>query len=188
MKIQVEQTPNPATLKFVLDRPIATMTLEISNVENTDRSPLAKKLFGFPWMSGVFIGPDFVSITKQDWVDWDVLAQPLADLIAHHFERGELAITELPDVEELDATEDILPTDSEIVQKIKKIINAELRPAVALDGGDVRYSHFDLDTGVLRLEMRGACSGCPSKSVTLKNGIEVRIRQLVPEVTEVIAD
>ncbi len=201
--IQFEATPNPSTMKFKVGFEIPLAPLEVSDVTHAQSSPLALKLFGFPWMSKVYIGADFISITKQDWVDWDVLAQPLANLISEHIQHGEAILLELPGAEispEAD-TADGHPGESSGAQgrrghktnfdlstiegRIQQLLHREIQPAVALDGGEIRYVKFE--NGILYIQMRGACSGCPSASFTLKEGIETRVCEVFPEVREVVA-
>lgn len=180
-----EATPNPQTLKFVISQPISNDSVFFENAQQATRSPLAQKIFGFPWAEAVFIGPNFVSITKQDWVDWDVLADPLSDLIKEHLERG------LPVLSLLEGTEPSPETphrefkDGSVDQKIHQFIEDIVRPAVAMDGGDIVFERFD--NGIVYLQLRGACSGCPSSMMTLKMGIEERLKEAVPEVIEVVA-
>lgn len=181
IQVSFQATPNPATLRFQVSQPIATKSFDFTNATEAQRSPLAAKIFGFPWTSAVFIGTDFVTVTKQDWVDWDILAEPLCGLIREHLERGE-AVEAV--IVEQQAT-DILETDSEVVKKIKLVLNNDIRPIVAMDGGDIVFSSFT--HGVLAIHMKGACSGCPSSTATLKEGIEVRMRELIPEVLEVVS-
>lgn len=179
MKVTFENTPNPATLKFIFSSQITDMQVEYNNVESTDSSPLAAKIFGFPWVSSVYIGHNFMTITKQDWVDWSVIAQPLSGLLSEHVSSGQPVIVAKsidPDVNE---------NDSALVKKIKKVLNDEIRPAVAMDGGDVVFSRYE--ENVLYIQMKGACNGCPSSQATLKNGIEVRMRELIPEINSVEA-
>lgn len=183
MQVTPETTPNPATLKFNLSIKILDQTIDFTTAQSAERSPIASKIFGFPWTSGVFLGPDFISVTKQDWVDWQVLADPLAGLIREHFENGLPALLELM-AEEGDQEED-LSSDSEQIRTIKRVLKNEIRPVVAMDGGDVSFVSYK--DGVLALQMKGSCAGCPSKSVTLKEGIEVRFKELIPELIEVIA-
>lgn len=179
LQIEIETTPNPATLKFKLNQEITNSPKEFKNVEDSDFSPLAKKLWGFPWTSSVYIGQDFISVTKQDWVSWDYLATPLMELIKKHIQNGEDII--------LDARDSSISSviDSKLIKEIKKILDLEIRPALRLDGGDVVLRGFQ--EGVLALQLMGACSGCPSATSTLKNGIEVRLRELFPEIKEVIS-
>jgi Fe-S cluster biogenesis protein NfuA len=176
--VRFEATPNPQTLKFTVGQTLTETPSEFKTVKDTTRSPLAKKLFGFPWCDGVFIGRDFVTVTKQDWVDWDVLAEPLSGLIAEHIERGEPILHKAVEAE---------PTadDTPVVQHIKKILNDEIRPAVALDGGDIIFHKYE--NNVVYLMMQGSCAGCPSSTITLKEGIENRLRNEIPEIKEVVS-
>jgi Fe-S cluster biogenesis protein NfuA len=179
--VRPEMTPNPQTLRFVSNIALTETPMEFKSHTETTASPLARKLFGFPWTAGVFVGRDFVAVTKQDWVDWETLAEPLAALIQEHLERGE------PVTVKLQAKTDGAPeaNDSSDVQMIKKILNEEIRPAVALDGGDVVFHKFE--DGVVYLHMQGACSGCPSSTMTLKMGIETRLMNAVASVKEVVS-
>lgn len=182
LTVKIETTPNPATLKFLFSSAISSKIQDFQNSSDAQISPLASKLFGFPWTQSVFIGENFVSVTKQDWVDWDVLAEPLAGLIREHISSGQPIIYEL-NLTDSDTSDHSL--DSEIVKKIKHVLKNEIRPIVALDGGDVEYASFN--EGILAIRMKGACSGCPSSTATLKDGIEVRFREIFPEIKEVIS-
>ncbi len=166
-------------MKFNFGQKIADESCDFPNVESTDKSPLAAKIFGFPWTAAVYLGEDFVTVTKQDWVDWDILATPLAGLLGEHIESGN------PVLIKLEASTDESANDSEVVKQIKRIIQTEIRPAVALDGGDIVFSKYEND--ILEIHMRGACAGCPSSQATLKDGIEVRMKELIPGLKEVIA-
>lgn len=186
-KVRYESTPNPSTYKFIfpqditgIAKDIVTQSREFSSPQEAEVSPLASKIFGFPWTSKVFIGKDFISITKQDWVDWTVLAEPLNGLIQEHFDRGEKIIHDFdPNINTAESE-----TDPVILQ-LKQIIKNEIQPVVALDGGEVVFhSYKDF---VLFIQMKGSCAGCPSSTATLKDGIEVRIKELVPEVKEVVS-
>ncbi|MFN3454261.1 MAG: NifU family protein [Pseudobdellovibrio sp.] len=179
MNVTFEQTPNPATLKFNFSQKIVEGQHDFPNVESTDTSPLAAKIFGFPWVSSVFIGENFMTVTKQDWVDWKVLASPLSGLLAEHVSTGQPIIVQKvidPEVNE---------NDSDIVKQIKKVLKEEIRPVVAMDGGDVVFSKYE--NNILYIQMKGACNGCPSSQATLKEGIEVRLKQAIPEIISVEA-
>ncbi len=180
--VTFEPTPNPSTMKFPLGKRYQEESVECNSVQEAHHSPLAMKIFGFPWTSSVFVGPDYVSVTKQDWVDWNVLAKPLAGLIQEHLERGEPLVLK---TEAVITADDEHPTDSETVKNIKRILKNQIRPVVNLDGGDISFVKFE--DGVLAIQMKGACVGCPSSAATLKQGIESQMKQLVPEVREVIA-
>jgi NFU1 iron-sulfur cluster scaffold homolog, mitochondrial len=181
ISVNFEATPNPGTMKFVFSESMGFPdSREFKSSRETDLSPLAAKIFGFPWTSSVFVTPQFVTVTKQDWVDWDILAEPLSDLIREHIVSGEPVLLEATEVE---IEED--PNDSELVRNIKRTIASEIKPIVALDGGDVGFVRFE--GSKLFIAMKGSCSGCPSASQTLKEGIEVRMKELYPEISEVLA-
>lgn len=176
--VRTEATPNPQTLRFVVDRQLTAQPAEFKSARETSASPLAKKLFGFPWTAGVYIGRDFITVTKQDWVDWETLAEPLAGLIQEHLERGEAVLHEV-------AAQTPSADDSEDVRKIKEILDREIRPMVAQDGGDIVFHKFE--GGTVYLFMQGSCAGCPSSTMTLKMGVENRLKEAVPSVQDVVA-
>lgn len=177
-KVRYESTPNPSTYKFVFPQELVSESREFSNPQEAELSPLASKIFGFPWTSKVFIGKDFVSITKQDWVDWSVLAEPLNGLIQEHLDKGEKIIYDFDPNAQLEENE----TDP-VIRQLKQIIKNDIQPVVALDGGEVVFHSYT--DNILFIQMKGSCAGCPSSTATLKDGIEVRIKELVPEVKEV---
>lgn len=179
-KISYESTPNPSTYKFLFHQDLVEKTAEFNSPQEAEISPLATKIFGFPWTAKVYLGKNFMSITKQDWVDWNILADPLAGLIQEHLDKNEKIIHDVSkNTPSLDADLDPLS------KKIKAIITNDIQPVVALDGGEIVFHSFKNQT--VFIYMKGACAGCPSSSATLKEGIEVRIKQLVPEVNEVVA-
>ncbi|KHD88147.1 MAG: nitrogen fixation protein NifU [Bdellovibrio sp. ArHS] len=178
-KVTFENTPNPATMKFLLGKQVTSQGFDCPSAEDAERSPLAAKIFGFPWTSSVFVGPDFITVTKQDWVDWELLAQPLSGLIQEHLDRDEPVVVEFVSAPEDDTN------DLPIVRNIKSVLNREIRPVVALDGGDIVF--YKYENNVLYIRMKGACSGCPSSQITLKDGIETRMKELFPEIEEVVA-
>lgn len=185
-----EATPNPQSMKFIVTAMISPETANFTNLAEAKRSPLAQKLLGFPWAAGVFIGPTFVTVTKQEWVDWDVIAEPLSELIKEHLVRGEPVLTpentgERQYFSSGDTSTEDSESDSPTIRQIKKILREEIRPAVAMDGGDITFSKYE-DRRVY-LHMQGACSGCPSSAFTLKEGIETRLRDAIPEIQEVVA-
>lgn len=180
-----EATPNPQSMKFNFTLDIANESVFFDDPQKVSRSPLAQKLFGFPWMKAVYIGQNFVTITKQEWVDWTVLAEPLSDLLAEHVERKEPILTDALETTEIPTASDYDENDSEIVRKIKTVLNNEIRPAVAMDGGDITFGKYENQR--LYIHMQGACSGCPSSTMTLKEGIEVRMKELIPDLIEVIS-
>jgi Fe-S cluster biogenesis protein NfuA len=174
-----EATPNPQSMKFNVAAMIADESMNFTSANDCARSPLARKIFGFPWAAGVFVGPNFITVTKQEWVDWDVLAEPLSGLIKEHLERGEPVLLKAV-TEEEDTS-----NDTDTVRLIKQILREEIRPAVAMDGGDIVFQKFE--NGRVYLHMQGACAGCPSSAMTLKEGIETRLKAAVPDVVEVVS-
>jgi Fe-S cluster biogenesis protein NfuA len=190
MFIQTQPTPNPATLKFLPGRDVSPATpYEFVSLDEAAASPLASALFGINGVKTVFLGSDFVSITKTDDADWAVLKPQALAAIMDHFVSGAPVIADVAKAE-APAIEDDIAYDgetAEIVAEIKELIATRVRPAVANDGGDIIFKRFDVDTGIVHLSMRGACSGCPSSTLTLKQGVENLLRHYVPEVTAVEA-
>ncbi|WP_326525431.1 NifU family protein [Sphingomonas sp.] len=188
MLIETEATPNPATLKFLPGRAVMDGgTRDFATPEEAEASPLAEALFGLGDVTGVFFGRDFVSVTAAPGVDWPGLKPDVLGVLLDHFSAnmplfrpGSAAAISVPADDFADD-----PADADIVAQIRELIDTRVRPAVANDGGDIVYRGFD--KGKVYLQMQGACSGCPSSSATLKNGIEQLLRHYVPEVTEVRA-
>jgi Fe-S cluster biogenesis protein NfuA len=180
MFIETEGTPNPATLKFLPGRDVmGTGTADFAAPEAAARSPLAGAIFALPGVTRVFLGGDFVTVTKSGDADWQGLRPQVLGAIMEHFVAGR-AVVEGDDEA---ADEDTLPEDAEIVLQIKELLDTRVRPAVASDGGDIVFRGYR--DGIVRLHMQGACSGCPSSSATLKHGIENMLRHYVPEVQRV---
>ena len=171
MFIQTEQTPNPATLKFLPGRTvIASGTANFPDAVSAARSPLAQKLFALDGVTGVFFGYDFVTVTKALEIDWYALKPAVLGVIMEVFTTGESTAA---------------AEDDDIVSQIKELIDTRVRPAVAQDGGDIIFHGFE--EGIVYLHMQGSCSGCPSSTATLKSGIENMLRHYIPEVSEVRA-
>lgn len=180
MFIETEGTPNPATLKFLPGRDVmGAGTADFATAEAAARSPLATSIFALPGVSRVFLGGDFVAVTKTDENGWASLRPQVLGVIMEHFVAGHPVISGEDDA----ALEDVSPEDAEVVAQIKELLDTRVRPAVASDGGDIVFRGYR--DGVVRLHMQGACSGCPSSSATLKHGIENMLRHYVPEVTAV---
>jgi Fe-S cluster biogenesis protein NfuA len=181
MFIETEGTPNPATLKFLPGIPVVPYgTADFASAAAAGRSPLAVSLFALPGVARVFLGADFISVTKNDAIDWPALKPQVLGAIMEHFVAGRPVL----DGEGADAAEeDIAPEDREIVEQIKELLETRVRPAVAGDGGDIVFRGYR--DGIVRLHMQGSCSGCPSSSATLKHGIENMLRHYVPEVQAV---
>jgi Fe-S cluster biogenesis protein NfuA len=181
MFIETEGTPNPATLKFLPGLPVVPHgTADFASEAAAERSPLALSLFGLPGVARVFLGADFVTVTKNEAVDWPALKPQVLGAIMEHFIAGRPV---LEGEAQAAADEDVAPEDREIVEQIKELLETRVRPAVASDGGDIVFRGYR--DGIVRLHMQGACSGCPSSSATLKHGIENMLRHYVPEVVAV---
>ncbi|MDE2199940.1 MAG: NifU family protein [Rhodospirillales bacterium] len=180
MFIETEGTPNPATLKFLPGRDVlGSATADFASPEAAIRSPLAGGIFALPGVTRVFLGGDFITVTKADAASWQALKPQILGAIMDHFLAGRPAVEGLA----ADAEEDVSPEDAEIVAQIKELLDTRVRPAVAGDGGDIVFRGYR--DGIVRLHMQGACSGCPSSSATLKHGIENMLRHYVPEVLRV---
>lgn len=189
MLIETENTPNPATIKFLPGRPVMDVgSRDFATPEEAEASPLAAAIFSLGDVTGVFFGRDFISVTAAPGVDWLTLKPDVLAILLDHFSAnmplfapGSAAGISVPAD---DAMEDD-PEDAEIVAQIRDLIDTRVRPAVANDGGDIVYRGFQ--QGKVFLQLQGACSGCPSSTMTLKNGIEQLLKYYVPEVTEVRA-
>ncbi|WP_375593758.1 NifU family protein [Algihabitans albus] len=182
MFIQTEQTPNPATLKFLPGRSVMGDggTASFASADEAERSPLAERLFEVEGVTGVFFGSDFISVSKAEGQEWYLLKPAVLGVIMEHFVAGKDLLREAQ--ADGNAADE---TDSEVVSTIKELLDTRVRPAVAQDGGDIIFRGFE--DGVVLLHMQGACAGCPSSTATLKMGIENMLRHYVPEVTEVRA-
>ncbi|KHS48193.1 nitrogen-fixing NifU-like protein [Novosphingobium subterraneum] len=191
MFIETETTPNPATLKFLPgEQVMASGTREFTSPEAAEASPLAQALFDLGDVTGVLFGRDFVSVTAAPGVEWAGLKPQVLAILLDHFVSqaplflgGTAAGIAVPAEADESFADD--PADADIIDQIKDLIETRVRPAVANDGGDIIYKGFR--EGVVYLQMQGACSGCPSSTATLKNGIESLLKHYVPEVTEVRA-
>ena len=183
MFIQTEQTPNPQTLKFLPGRAVMKEgTAFYQNSDETADSPFAKRLFAVDGVEGVFFGSDFITITKSEKLDWQIMKPIVLGAIMDHFNSDDETINSaISNKGEVSLKEN--ETDSEIVKQIKELLDTRVRPAVAMDGGDIIFQRYE--NGIVYLHMQGACSGCPSSTATLKMGIENMLKHYVPEVTEV---
>lgn len=186
MFIQTEDTPNPNSLKFIPENEFGNDRgpINFGSLEDAEKSPLAKKLFSIEGVNGVFYGNDFITISKAEKTDWLEIKPSIMLTIMEHFSRKAPLFADEAQTKP-QGNNEIQENDSEIVKEIKEIIEHRIRPAVAQDGGDIIFHSFE--DGILKLELHGACSGCPSSSVTLKNGIENMVRHYVPEVESVEA-
>jgi Fe-S cluster biogenesis protein NfuA len=185
MFIQTEATPNPASMKFLPGRTVLEAgTLDLRDAASAAQSPLAAKLFAIPNVAGVFFGQDFIAVTKSDG-DWNHLKPAILGALMEHFLSGDPIVRAGADLTAAGggADEFFDQKDAPMVAQIKELIETRVRPAVASDGGDITFKGYR--DGVVYLNMRGACSGCPSSTATLKHGIENLLRHFVPDVTEV---
>ena len=189
MQIRTEQTPNPATRKFLPGQPVMEAgTRDLPDAESAEASPLAAALFASGLVEGVFYGRDFISVTAAPGVAWGDLEPVVVESLLDHFVSGAPLFAPgtagaIHVAEDSEFEDD--PADADIIDQIKELIETRVRPAVAQDGGDIAYKGYK--DGRLYLSMHGACSGCPSSTVTLKRGIESLIRHYVPEVETVEA-
>jgi Fe-S cluster biogenesis protein NfuA len=182
MFIQTEPTPNPATLKFLPGRAVlASGTLDMRDKESATKSPLAERLFEITGVSGVFFGSDFIAVTKSAG-EWQQLKPAILGAIMEHFMSGAPIVSGV-EASQPEGDEFFEAKDSETVAAIKELIEARVRPAVANDGGDITFRGFK--DGIVYLDMKGACSGCPSSTATLRHGIENLLRHYLPDVVEV---
>lgn len=185
MFIQTESTPNPEVLKFLPGQDVTgSGTATFDKESGAETSPLAQRVLSVQGVSEVFLGPDFLSVTKQATSDWLGLKPAILGAIMEHYQSGEPVLTR-PAGGEAATTESYDEEDAEIVVQIKELLETRVRPAVARDGGDIVFQGFD--EGVVYLHMHGACAGCPSSTATLKMGIEQLLKHYVPEVVEVRA-
>ena len=187
MFIQTEPTPNPATLKFLPGRDVAGegALYDFPDTAAGQRSPLARALFEVDGVSRVFFGADFVAVTKTEG-EWQHLKPAILGAIMEHYQFERPLMDEGPSAEDADATiGTTAPEDDDVVEQILELIETRVRPAVAQDGGDIVFRGFDSGSGTVYLNMRGACSGCPSSAATLKGGIEKMLKHYIPEVMAV---
>ena len=184
MFIQTERTPNPATLKFLPGEAVMSSgSADFRDADSAERSPLARRLFQIEGVTGVFFGGDFVSVSKSDDADWQMLKPVILGVIMEHFVAGHPLL--LAAAAHAAAEEEDDGVDSEIVAQIRELLDTRVRPAVAQDGGDIVYRGFQ--NGIVMLQLQGSCQGCPSSTMTLKMGIENMLKHYIPEVVEVRA-
>jgi len=183
MFIQTEATPNPATLKFLPGRPVLEHgTLDLRDADEAAKSPLAARLFGISGIDGVFFGSDFITVSKSAG-EWPQLKPAILGAIMEHFMSGAPLLNEGETASSTGDEEFFEPADADTVATIKELIETRVRPAVANDGGDITFRGFR--DGIVFLHMKGACSGCPSSTATLRHGIQNLLRHYVPDVVEV---
>ena len=194
IEVYAEVTPNPSAMKFGTNKSLTATDVEYKNIEEASKSsPLAQALFGFPFVKGVFISENYISITKFDVVEWNDVYAEVRNFISTYLQDNKTIIKELPKTESTpkktkekeEATKDNLEG---ISGKIIAILDEYIRPAVASDGGNIAFKSYDEESKVVSVILQGACSGCPSSTITLKNGIETMLKEMLPnEISEVVA-
>lgn len=188
MFIQTEATPNPVTLKFLPGRVLCeTGSYDFRSAEAAADSALAERLFALDGVTGVYFGHDFLTVTRAEHGrDWSQLKAPILAAVMDHFTSGEpLLKSDAAGDDGGHSGQTYEGETAQVVAEIKELLDTRIRPAVAQDGGDITFERFEPDTGIVWLNMRGACAGCPSSSATLKSGVENMLRHYVPEVTRV---
>jgi len=186
MFIQTEVTPNPEVLKFLPGRDVlGEGTRDFRSADEAAASPLAADIFDIEGVTRVFFGPDFITVGKHPSFDWPHLKAPVLAAIMDHFTSGRPLFAEAGDQSSGHDDAVYEGETAQVVAEIKDLLDTRIRPAVAQDGGDILFHRFDVETGVVWLNMRGACSGCPSSTATLKAGVENMLKHYVPEVTRV---
>mmetsp|Transcript_10123 Transcript_10123/g.26262 ORF Transcript_10123/g.26262 Transcript_10123/m.26262 type:complete len:257 (-) Transcript_10123:79-849(-) len=185
--IQTENTPNPESLKFIPGKPVLESgTAEFRSFRDAQASPLAKRLFQVDGVKSVFFAQEFVTVTKAEDVEWSVVKPHVFAHIMDFYAEGSPVLD--PGHEHGAQDTVISEDDSEVVAMIKELIETRVRPSVQEDGGDIVFKSFNEDTGIVKVQLQGSCSGCPSSSITLKSGIENMMMHYIPEVTGVEAD
>lgn len=182
--IYTESNPNPNSMKFMLNFMLIKDggSIDFPDVDSAKTSPLAQELFGFDFVKRVFYMNNFVTITKDESVEWIDVVPQLKGFIKQYFEDKKPLFTE-------DQAETIVETtDSEVIAKIKGILDEYIKPAVEMDGGAIQFDSFDEESGNLKVLLQGSCSGCPSSTITLKQGIQNLMQRMVPQVKEVVAE
>jgi len=188
ISIYTEMTPNPETMKFVANKLLYPgKSIDMPDAETSKPSPLATELFGFPFIKSVFIASNFVTLTKTPETDWNDVIPSVRQFLKEYLEEGKPIINE----EEVSAMKnsngnDVSADDTDVVKRIKELLDNYVRPAVEMDGGAIQFKSYD--SGVVNLMLQGSCSGCPSSMITLKAGIEGMMKRMIPEVKEVVAE
>ena len=192
IEVYAEVTPNPSVMKFGTNKSLTTTDVECKNIDEANAtSPLAQKLFHFPFVKEVFISENYVSITKFEMVEWNDIYPELRNFIRTYLQENKTIIKQLPKEENIskdNTTAEALQNLDETSAKIVDILNEYIKPAVASDGGNIAFRSYDKESKVVSVILQGACSGCPSSTITLKNGIETMLKDMLPnQINEVVA-
>jgi Fe-S cluster biogenesis protein NfuA len=186
VSIYTEMTPNPETMKFVANKLLYPgKSIDFPDEASAKPSPLAKELFGFPFIRSVFIASNFVTLTKTPETDWMDVIPSIKQFLKEYMEEGKVMINE-DEIEQKPDGNAVSADDSDVVVRIKELLDNYVRPAVEMDGGAIQFK--DYDAGRVTLMLQGSCSGCPSSMITLKSGIEGMMKRMIPEVKEVVAE
>ncbi len=193
VEVYAEATPNPSVMKFGTNKPLTSSDEEYENIEEASKSsPLAKELFSFPFIKSIFISENYISITKFDVIEWNDVYSELRNFISKYLQEGKVIIeqTEQASANKKEALKEKIVVEDLVgtAAKISAILDEYIRPAVAADGGNIAFESYDKKNKVVNVILQGACSGCPSSTVTLKNGIETMLKEMLPnKINEVIA-
>jgi len=186
VSIYTEMTPNPETMKFVANKLLYPgKSIDFPDESTAEPSPLAKELFAFPFIRSVFIASNFVTLTKTPDTQWEDVIPSIREFLKQYLEEGKAVINEDKIVVKKDANS-VNADDTDVVKRIKELLENYVKPAVEMDGGAISFKGYD--NGVVKLMMQGSCSGCPSSMITLKAGIEGMMKRMIPEVQEVVAE
>jgi len=186
VSIYTEMTPNPETMKFVANKLLYPgKSIDFPDEQSAAPSPLAKELFAFPFIRGVFIASNFVTLTKTQDTQWEEVIPSVREFLKQYLEEGKVVLNEDQIVVKAESNT-INADDTDIVKRIKELLENYVKPAVEMDGGAISFKGYD--AGVVKLMMQGSCSGCPSSMITLKAGIEGMMKRMIPEVKEVVAE
>jgi NFU1 iron-sulfur cluster scaffold homolog, mitochondrial len=188
ISIYTEMTPNPETMKFVANKLLYPgKSIDFPDVASAKPSPLAVELFGFPFIKSVFIASNFVTLTKTGETDWDDVIPAIRQFLKEYLEEGKAVINEEEiAARKVESSNDVQADDSDVVKRIKELLDNYVRPAVEMDGGAIQFRSYE--EGKVNLMLQGSCSGCPSSMITLKAGIEGMMKRMIPEVKEVVAE
>ena len=189
VEVYAEVTPNPSVMKFGTNKALTQTDVEYKTIDEASASsPLAKALFTFPFIKEVFISENYISLTKYDMIAWEEVHQEVRTYIRNYIQDGKVIISELPKKETTQNTEIPKENLDETSSKIVDILDEYIKPAVASDGGNIAFKSYDKETKIVRVILQGACSGCPSSTATLKNGIETMLKEMLPnQINEVVA-
>ena len=178
--IYAESTPNPAAMKFVANKPLVTNSIEFKKVEDSQKAPMAQALFQFPFVKEIFFDANYVYKKKSETTDWESVVMELREFIKNYLSSGKTIVEEDLDLPTQENTIERMPL-SAVEEEIVSILNEYVKPAVASDGGNIAFEHYDADQKIVHVLLQGACSGCPSSTFTLKNGIENILKEMLPQ-------